>query len=148
MSLLDSTRPIAEATRASHLQNPKITPLMEPLLPALNRTVRYWGSYTQTLSVVHDEQSALTPERITDIATAFAAGDRPGHRLTEVRFVDSRREPRVQLADFVAGIARRLATDELKGRADPEIITLLGPLIDHESVWAEPRSLVPSKASY
>ena len=56
MSLLRSTRPIAEATRATHLQNPKITPLMEPLLPALNRTVRYWGSYTQTLSVVHDEQ--------------------------------------------------------------------------------------------
>ena len=147
MSLLRSTRPIAEAARASHLQNPKITPLMEPLLPALNRTVRYWGSYTQTLSVVHDEQSALTPERIADIATAFAASDHPGHQLTEVRLVDSRREPRVQLADFVAGIARRLAADELKGRADPEIITLLGPLIDHESVWAEPSSLVPGKAS-
>ena len=147
MSLLRSTRPIAEATRASHLQNPKITPLMEPLLPALNRTVRYWGSYTQTLSVVHDEQSALTPERIADMATAFAASDHPGHRLTEVRLVDSRREPRVQLADFVAGIARRLAADELKGRADPEIITLLGPLIDHGSVWAEPSSLVPRKAS-
>ena len=147
MSLLRSTRPIAEATRATHLQNPKITPLMEPLLPALNRTVRYWGAYTQTLSVVHDEQSALTPERIADMATAFAASDHPGHQLTEVRLVDSRREPRVQLADFVAGIARRLAADELKGRADPEIITLLGPIIDHESVWAEPSSLVPRKAS-
>ena len=147
MSLLRSTRPIAEAARALHLQNPKITPLMEPLLPALNRTVRYWGSYTQTLSVVHDEQSALTPERIADIATAFAASDHPGHQLTEVRLVDSRREPRVQLADFIAGIARRLAADELKGRADPEIITLLGPLIDHESVWAEPSSLVPGMAS-
>ena len=124
MSLLRSTRPIAEATRSSHLQNPKLTPLMEPLLPALNRTVHYWGAYTQTLSVVHDEQSALTPERIADIATAFAASDHPGHQLTEVRLVDSRREPRVQLADFVAGIARRLAADELKGRADPEIITL------------------------
>jgi hypothetical protein len=119
---------------------------MEPLLPALNRTIRYWGSYTQTLSVVHDEQSALTPERIADMATAFAASDQSGHQLTEVRLVDSRREPRVQLADFVAGIARRLAADELKGRADPEIITLLGPLIDHESVWAESSSLVPGRA--
>jgi len=143
---LRSTRAIAEATRSSHLQNPKLTPLMEPLLPALNRTVHYWGEYTQTLSVVHDEQSALTPERIADMATAFAASH-SGHQLSEVRLVDSRREPRVQLADFVAGIARRLATDELKGRADPEIITLLGPLIDHESVWAEPSSLVPGKAS-
>jgi hypothetical protein len=147
MSMLRSTRPIAEATRASHLQNPKMTPLMEPSLPALNRTVRYWGSYTRTLSVLHDEQSALTPERIAEIATAFAASNYPGHQLTEVRFVDSRREPRVQLADFVAGIARRVAAEELKGRPDLEIITLLGPLIDHESVWAEPSSLVPGNAS-
>jgi len=147
MSMLRSTRPIAEAMRASHLQNPKMTPLMEPSLPALNRTVRYWGSYTRTLSVLHDEQSALTPERIAEIATAFAASDYPGHQLTEVQFVDSRREPRVQLADFVAGIARRVAAEELKGRPDHEIITLLGPLIDHESVWAEPSSLVPGKAS-
>ena len=147
MSLLGPTRPIAEATRSSHLQNPKLTPLMEPLLPALNRTVQYWGSYTQTLSVVHDEQSALTPERTADIATAFATSQ-PGHQLTEVRLVDSRREPRVQLADFVAGIARRLAADELKGRVDPEIITLLRPLIDHESVWVEPSRLVSGGRSH
>ena len=146
MSLLRSTRPIAEAMRTSHLQNPKMTPLMEPSLPALNRTVRYWGSYAHTLSVVHDEQSALTPERIADIATAFAAGH-AGRQLADVQFVDSRREPRVQLADFVAGIARRLAADELKGPADSEIITLLGPLIDQESVWAEPSRLVYGKAS-
>ena len=53
----------------------------------------------------------------------------------------------MQLADFVAGIARRLAAEQLKGSADPEIITLVGPLIDHELVWAEPSSLVPGKAS-
>ena len=141
MSLLPSTRPVAEATRSLHLENPKLTPLMEPLLPALNRTVRYWGAYTRALSVVHDEQSALTPERIADIATAFAESH-PGRHLTDVQLVDSRGDPRVQLADFVAGIARRLATDELKGRADPEIIALLTPLIDHESVWVEPSRLV------
>jgi hypothetical protein len=138
MSLLQSTQPIAEATRASHLRNPKLTPLMEPLLPALNRTVHYWGSRAQTLFVIHDEQSALTRERTTEIATAFAASH-PGHQLSDVRLVDSRGEPRVQIADFVAGIARRLAGDELKGRADPEIIALLNPLIDHESVWADPK---------
>ncbi len=136
VSLLRSTRPIAEATRTSHLQNPKLTPLMEPLLPALNRTVHYWGAHAATLSVVHDEQSALTPERIADIATAFNASH-PGHRLTDVRLVDSSREPRVQIADFVAGIARRLAADELEGGADPEIMALLAPLIDHESVWED-----------
>jgi hypothetical protein len=138
MTALQSTRPIAEATRAAHLQNPKLTPLLEPLIPALTCAVHFWGSYAQTLSVVHDEQSALTPERIADIATTFAAS-RPGRQLSEVRLVDSRGDPRVQLADFVAGIARRLASDELKGRPDAELLDLLRPLIDSQSVWVNAR---------
>ena len=136
MGLLRSTRPVAEATRASYLENPKLTPLMEPLLPALNQAVHHWGSYSQTLSVIHDEQSALTPERIADIATAYATS-RPGRQLTEVRLVDSSREPRVQIADFLAGIARRLASDQLRGRADPEVTGMLSPLIDHASVLVD-----------
>jgi hypothetical protein len=136
MDLLRSTRPVAEATRASYLENPKLTPLMEPLLPALNRAVHHWGSYAQTLSVVHDEQSALTPERLADIATAYA--NQPGRQLTEIRLVDSSREPRVQIADFVAGIARKLASNQLQDHADPEISALLEPLVDHQSVWVHP----------
>jgi hypothetical protein len=135
MTRLQSTRPIAEATRAAHLENPKLTPLLEPLIPALTRAVQFWGSGAETVSVVHDEQSALTPERITDIARTFAASH-PHGQLTDVRLVDSRGDARVQLADFVAGIARRLASDELKGRPDAELLALLSPLIDPESVWA------------
>jgi hypothetical protein len=135
MTLLPSTRPIAEATRASHLQNPKLTPLLEPLIPALTRAVHFWGSRAEVVSVVHDEQSALTPERIADIARTFAAS-RPGRQLADVRLVDSRGDARVQLADFVAGIARRLASDKLNDRQDTELIALLGPLISPESVWA------------
>jgi hypothetical protein len=141
MIQLRPTRPIAEATRASYLHNPKLTPLMEPLLPAFSRAVDHWGSQAQTLGVVHDEQSALTPERIADIATAFTA-DHPEHELTDVRFADSSREPAVQIADFVAGIARRVASEELKDRADGQITALLGPLVDHESVWVDGRSLI------
>ena len=141
MIQLRPTRPIAEATRASYLHNPKLTPLVEPLLPAFSRAVDHWGSQAQTLGVVHDEQSALTPERIADIATAFTA-DHLGHKLTDVRFADSSREPAVQIADFVAGIARRVASEELKDRADGQITALLSPLVDHESVWVDGRSLI------
>jgi Protein of unknown function (DUF3800) len=139
MIMLRSTQPIAEATRAAHLQNPKVTPLMEPLLPALNRAVHVWGSQSESLFVVHDEQSALTPERIADIATTYAA-DHPGHQLIGVRLVDSSREPRIQIADFVAGIARRLASDQLRNHADPEMIALVRPLVDQESVWIDTAS--------
>jgi len=141
MIQLRPTRPIAEATRTSYLDNPKLTPLMEPLLPAFSRAVDHWGSQAESLGVVHDEQSALTPERIADIATAFSA-DHLGHELTDVRFADSSREPAVQIADFVAGIARRVASDELKDRADGQITALLRPLVDHESVWVNRRSLI------
>ena len=134
ITALRPTRPIAEATRAAHTQNPKLTPLMEPLLPAVTCAVTHWGVRTRSLSVVHDEQSALTRERIAEIATTFSASH-PGHRLSDVRMVDSSGEPRVQIADFVAGIARRCAIDQLLDRADPEIATLLSPLVDQESVW-------------
>jgi hypothetical protein len=136
MNLLQSTRPIAEATRAAHLQNPKWTPLLEPLIPALTRAVQFWGSCAVTVSVVHDEQSALTPERIADIARTFATSH-PGRQLINVRLVDSRSDARVQLADFVAGIARRLTSDELKGNPDAELMTMLSPLIDRQSVWTD-----------
>ena len=134
MTLLPSTRPIAEVTRASHLQNPKLTPLLEPLIPALTRAVHFWGSRAEVVSVVHDEQSALTPERIADIAGTFAAS-RPRQQLADVRLL-TRGDARVQLADFVAGIARRLASDKLNDRQDTELVALLSPLISPESVSA------------
>ena len=136
MALLPSTRAVAEATRAAHLQNPKLTPLIEPLIPALTRAVHFWGTRAEVVSVIHDEQSALTPERIADIARTFAAS-RPGRQLSGIRQVDSRGDARVQLADFVAGIARRLASDKLNDRQDTELFVLLSPLIGHESVWPD-----------
>ena len=111
-----------------------MTPLLEPLIPALTRAVHFWGTRAEVVSVVHDEQSALTPERVGDIARTFAAS-RPGRQLAGVRLVDSRGDARVQLADFVAGIARRLASDKLNDRQDAELVGLLSPLINSESVW-------------
>jgi hypothetical protein len=111
-----------------------LTPLLEPLIPALTRAIHFWGSQAEVVSVIHDEQSALTPERIADIARTVAASI-PGRQLVDVRLVDSRGDARVQLADFVAGIARRLASDKLNGRQDTELVVLLSPLIGPESVW-------------
>ena len=134
MTRLSSTRAIAEATRASYLQNPKLTPLLEPLIPALTTAVHYWGTHAELVSVIHDEQSALTPERIADIARTFAAS-RPGRQLIGVSQVDSRGDARVQLADFVAGIARRVASDKLNDRQDTELFLLLSSLIGPGSIW-------------
>jgi hypothetical protein len=70
----------------------------------LARAVEFWGFHAEAVSVVHDEQSALTHDRLGDIAAAYAAGH-PGRRLAGVRLVDSKTDPLVQVADVLAGIA-------------------------------------------
>ena len=137
ITLLQSTRPAAEAIRREHLADRTLSPLMEPLIPAVLRTVELWGRTTPSITLVHDEQSALTPARIAEIGREFSALH-PGHQLTGIRRVDSRDDPRIQVADFLAGIAARLARDQLRGRPDPELTPLLSPLVDTRSVWAEP----------
>jgi hypothetical protein len=124
---------VVTRVRQGYLDNPKRTPLLEPLIPALTRAVLRWGAGTRHLHVLHDEQSALTAERVGDIAVCLDAVY-PGHTLSVSR-VDSLAEPRVQIADLVAGIARRAARDVLLGRSDLELMELVTPFVDAESVW-------------
>jgi hypothetical protein len=138
LELVYEARPVAEATRAAHEENRRLTPLLEPVIPALARAVEVWGSDAEAVSVVHDEQSALTPDRLSDIAATYAAGH-PGRRLASVRLVDSKSDPRVQVADVLAGIARRLAQGQLDGQGD-EFTALLRPYVDPQSTWADSHS--------
>jgi hypothetical protein len=126
--------PAAAAVRAALKADPKRATLLEPVVPALGRAVAMWGTNGGTISVVHDDQSAVTPERVAAIAA--------GTGLVEVTLVDSRTDPRVQVADLLAGVARRVATDQLTGRAHPddELTALLRPTVDPASTWADPGS--------
>ncbi len=75
---LRAARPSIESRRMTYVEDPNRTPLREPLIPALTRTVLAWGSTDHDLSVVHDEQSALTRSRIADITAVFAGRIRVG----------------------------------------------------------------------
>jgi hypothetical protein len=123
--------PAAAAVRAALKADPKLPTLLEPVVPALARAVAMWSPDGGTLSVVHDDQSAVTPERVAAIAA--------GTGLVEVTLVDSRTDPRVQVADLLAGVARRVAGDQLAGRARPDddLTALLSPAVDPESTWAD-----------
>ena len=129
-----AARTAIEEVRAWHERDRKRTPLMEPVIPALARTVEAWLATSVEVTVVHDEQSALTRERLTDIAAAVARRC-PDRRLASVRFVDSRDDPRVQVADLLAGIARRVASDTLAGHPDDALVALLRPYVNPESTW-------------
>ena len=110
----------ARAVRRSLEADARRPPLLEPLLPALTRAILWWGADHPTLVVLHDEQSALTRWRLAEIATELDR-QHPGHTFHLDR-VDSRKDPRVQIADLVAGIARRAARGSLTGQAEDELL--------------------------
>ncbi|MET8910065.1 hypothetical protein [Micromonospora sp. NPDC004551] len=117
---LDPPRVWAVVTRLDN-DDRSIPPPLEPMLPALAETVLSWSGGQRQVLVTHDEQSALTADRLTRLQQALAghggssaadagtvgalpAGTSP---LAGLVMVDSRDDPRVQVADLLAGVARR-----------------------------------------
>jgi hypothetical protein len=110
-------------TRLTH-DDRSIPPPLEPMLPALAETVLFWSAGQRQVLVIHDEQSALTASRLRSLqrvltdgadsptADAHDAGAPPARMspLAGLVTVDSRDDPRVQVADLLAGVARRLTT--------------------------------------
>ena len=117
---LSRTRVWAVLTRLTD-DDRSIPPPLEPMLPALAETVLFWSGGRRQVLVIHDEQSALTAGRLrrlqqvlADAAGPSAAGaDEAGASPARVSplaglvTVDSRDDPRVQVADLLAGVARR-----------------------------------------
>jgi hypothetical protein len=98
-----------------------IPPPLEPMLPALAETVLFWSGGQRQVLVIHDEQSALTAIRLRRLQQILADGvgsssaDANSAKalgnvspLAGLVTVDSRDDPRVQVADLLAGMARRL----------------------------------------
>jgi hypothetical protein len=137
MGLLREARPRADAVRAQLLGNPKTIPALDPLLPAIVRAVVHWSAGGAPVWIVHDEHTTLTVERVAQLKERLRD---PGPRLAGLRLVDSRADARVQVADFLAGVARKIASDELNGRGDAQLTALLRPYVDPCSTWAHDRS--------
>ncbi|WP_204042484.1 DUF3800 domain-containing protein [Acrocarpospora phusangensis] len=141
MKSLPAARPrITEYLDGVH--EPPRTPVLDPLIPAITQAVRHWGRGGRLVSIVHDEQTALTEERIAELRTLFDHPPRPsGTRLIGFRLADSRDDARIQVADFLAGIARKITSEVLAGRADRELTELIQPYIDESSIWGSTRTL-------
>lgn len=105
-----SRRKVEETLLRLIEDDPAIPPPLEPLVPALAETALFWSAGQRSVAVVHDEQSALTPHRVARLAEYLAKAVVPAPPpLAGVRQVDSRLDPRVQVADLLAGVARRAA---------------------------------------
>jgi hypothetical protein len=82
----------------------------------------FWSGGQRQVLVIHDEQSALTANRLSRLQQVLADGAGPSltgadeagsspagvSPLAGLVMVDSRDDPRVQVADLLAGLARRL----------------------------------------
>ena len=100
-------------------EDPAFPPPLEPLVPALAETLLFWSAGERSVAVVHDEQSALTRDRVARLGAFLADAVSPAPPpLRSFRQVDSRDDPRVQVADLLAGVARRRT---------PELDELLAP---------------------
>ena len=119
-AVLSELRPAPVRAILTRLSNDDrtIPPPLEPMLPALAETVLFWSRGQRQVLVFHDEQSALTADRLTRLQRALVNGGAPSGEtgalpvgvspLAGLVMVDSRDDPRVQVADILAGIARRL----------------------------------------
>ena len=128
---LTRTRVRAVVGRLSHDRS--IPPPLEPMLPALAETVLFWSGGKRQVLVIHDEQSALTADRLRRLQQVLAddvrlsvsgadeAGGSPARAspLAGLVTVDSRDDPRVQVADLLAGVARRAAETGGAGKLGP-----------------------------
>jgi hypothetical protein len=119
--------PRAAAFRAKVRDDPQMIPPLDSWLPAIVRAVAGWEG--DSVSIVHDEQLTLSEARVSQLKAVI------GDRLAGIRLVDSRSDARVQVADFLAGVARRIASDELNHRGDAELIEALRPYVDPLSIW-------------
>ncbi|HCT81597.1 MAG TPA: hypothetical protein DGT23_34485 [Micromonosporaceae bacterium] len=138
LDLLWRARPEAEAFRARLLDDPGMISALDPLIPAIVEAVGYWGEGGKPVSIAHDRQKTLSEERITQLKKLL--GDSSGGRLAGLSFVSAETDPRVQVADIIAGAARKIASDELNDRGDEELTTLLRPFVDSSSIWGDHRS--------
>jgi hypothetical protein len=132
---LRQARPLAEAFRTALLDNPTMMSALDPLIPAIVAAVVHWGAGGSPVAIIHDQQNTLTVRRIAQLKEIVPAG-----RLTSLTLVDSGADPRVQVADILAGAARKIASDELNRRGEAHLSELLRPYVDAFSIWGDGRS--------
>ncbi len=125
LARLDPSHVTQVVTRLGE-EDRSIPPPLEPLLPALAETVLFWSAGRRRVLVVHDEQSVLPADRLTRLQRALAQAADPSTTLpagvsplSGLVMVDSREDPRVQVADLLAGVARRLAGTDADGLLRP-----------------------------
>ncbi|WP_157251163.1 hypothetical protein [Nonomuraea typhae] len=133
---LGATRPNLETALARRADDPRAIPVLDPLIPAIVQGVLAWSSGGRSVSIIHDQQTTLSEERIVELKEILGDPRLAARaRLAGLTLADSFVDARVQMADFLAGVARKIASEELNGRGDAELTELLRHYVDPASLW-------------
>ncbi len=117
---------------------------LDPIIPAIHTTTSAWNSeLNRPLRVIHDKQSALTEASVSMIVgiSNHPHPEFPFHvPLVGIDQVDSRDDPRVQVADLVAGLGRMAATTSLEGPLGDTLAEVVRPALITNSLWGDEAS--------
>jgi len=125
----------------------------DPLLAGVGATINEWKLRSgRSISVIHDEAKELTPVRIKWLKDSLRHPERvaasmagTGVDVADFTLVDSKADPRVQVADLLAGLGRVVAESIAVGEEHP-LLPSVRPLQSRFSVWPVRDHMDPRKA--
>lgn len=121
---------------------------LDPLQTTLYQLAYTWhGVLKQPIMIMHDQQTALTENLMKLLLEVANKGIPSGYNLPRIKFplvdikqIDSKADPRVQLADIAAGFCRQIAEGALEGKASEERLAQVRKLVHFNSLWGDPSS--------
>jgi hypothetical protein len=120
---------------------------IDPIIPAFAETIRHWVHREGVIEIVHDEAKFLTANAIAHIRMGLLHPESlsdsyatRGIELPRIQQANSLDDPRVQIADLLAGIGRAAAEQALRGEGEHELLHTVRPMISPNSLWGDPAS--------
>ncbi|MEW9870796.1 DUF3800 domain-containing protein [Arthrobacter sp. HS15c] len=148
LNILADTRKQAEEFQAD-VANGDIMKSLDPLQASLMELAHIWNQkLKRPIRIMHDAQNALTDKVMK--AVLMTATEKmpeeynlPDSRfdLREIKHIDSKSDPRIQLADIAAGFTRQVAESALKGTANEERLAQARRVVHFNSIWGHAESL-------
>lgn len=147
LDLLWRTREYAEEFQRTIIANSSI-PSLDIMLPSLSELAFWWHKkLDRPIKLIHDKQTHLSRDMIRLLQVASNFGTPASYNLSprrlalsEVTSIDSKADPRIQLADITAGHCREAAEGTLQRQADVVKAEQLRRLIHGNSLWADEKS--------
>lgn len=122
----------------------QVLPALEPLFPAVAQTARHWYDVKGAeIRICHDDAPSLRKEGVIEALLENLRDPGPFKKyvrpiaVADLVLLDSSSDPRVQVADLIAGFSARIASGLLTGDRYPGFLDLLRPMVGKFALWGD-----------